>query len=64
MTCNSKNTGDVPQTLVRQGSLEGTVTRFPANGFTININFTYVNTSIKADFSCKNLNLIENFVDF
>ena len=43
--------GTCRQTLSGMGTLEGTVTRVPANAFIININSINGNTSIKADFS-------------
>ena len=49
-----KNTvgGDVPQKpLNGVGALEGTAIRVPANAFTINVNSTNGNTSIKTAFS-------------
>ena len=42
-------------------ALEGTVTRIPANAFTININSTNANTLIKANFSWERQKLINNF---
>ena len=36
----------------------------PDNAITININSTNENTSIKADFPCKRLNLREDFLIF
>ena len=45
-------------------ALESTVTKVPANAFTINSNSTNGNTSFKADFSYKKLILIKYFLEF
>ena len=60
----TRGRGRPPKPLGGVGALEGTVTRVPANSFTININTTNRNTSIKADFSLKRLNLIKKLLDF
>ena len=41
-----------------------TVTRVPANAFKFNINSTNENPTMKADFSFKRLNIIENSFNF
>ena len=52
-----------PKLLVGMGALENTVTKVPANAFTININSNNEITSIKAEFSLKRLNLLKDFLD-
>ena len=51
-----------PETYWWVGALESTVNMVPAKAYTININSTNGNSSIKADFSRKKLNSIKHFL--